>query len=89
MKRRSKESLVDLLEKVASTEVTHVSIASYQLTPFDAYAQFLEEAERIFTPEEIQTLRTDKKCDRISQILTPQFVCYLAMQRLKRILSCG
>lgn len=84
--RETLNGIKDLLNEIASQNVVHKSVAGFQLTPFDAYAEFLERASQEFTPEEIRTLKQGSSKERIDQILTPNLVCVLALEQLHKTL---
>lgn len=79
---------VELLTEISQIKVNHVSIAPYQLTPYDGYMFFIEKVKQTI-PREL-LLHLQPGCDpdaTVEQILTPNFVCSLAMKWLAKTLE--
>ena len=77
---------VELLSEVSRLPVEHVSIAPYQLTPYDAYCKFIAKVKEEIPRETL--LQLQPGCDpdaTVEQILTPNFVCSLAFKWMTKV----
>jgi hypothetical protein len=87
-KRAIVSSAVDLLGEISQIQWKHISVAPYQLTAYDCYCQLIDTVKSTISREMIVTLNPSCEQDSlIEQVLTPNFVFYLAFARLARILD--
>ena len=79
---------VELLTEISQIKVNHVSIAPYQLTPYDGYMFFIEKVKEKIPREVLLHLQPNLDQDAtVEQILPPNFVCSLAMKWLAKTLQ--
>ncbi|OHT16119.1 hypothetical protein TRFO_13445 [Tritrichomonas foetus] len=81
------EQGVECLGNILDLSPKRFKLFNYN-TAFDAYLEFIEDAKRKIPIRDLrQTFPNSKSYATHEMILTPSFVCYLAMRRLRRLLE--
>lgn len=78
------EYMIEIIQR----QIEHVFLSPEVITPYDAYAVFIETCKKTIQPEMIHHLVPGSDYNLpIEQILTPSYVCSLAYTHLKKILD--
>jgi hypothetical protein len=87
-KRAVVVSAIELLIETTQIQTRHATISPHQLTPYDAYRAFIDQASALVPREAIVQLQPGADPESsVEQILTPSFVCSLAFSRLLRLFA--
>ncbi|KAK8835049.1 hypothetical protein M9Y10_002361 [Tritrichomonas musculus] len=78
----------DYMLEIIQHQTEHVFLCPGVITPYDAYAVFIDTCKKNIQPELIHHLIHGSDYNMpIEQILTPSYVCSLAYTHLKKILD--
>lgn len=78
----------ECLLEISQRPFKHVFLSPGEITPYDAYATFIETCKREIQPEIIHHLIPGSDSNfPIEKILTPTYYCSLAYTQLKKLLD--